>query len=366
MNIMKKWIVVLCVLAMIVSLAACGGNDGSGSASKTDSGGTDATSADEGADAASTNESADAASAGNLDRNGDGVVTIGYSSIAYAIASLSKTEIDLFQKKCDELGWELNMLTSEGDTMKQTEQVEQLIAMDPDYLLIWVGDSTLSRDYTQKATDAGIPVITIIGDSMADEDGTPDPNVTYYIGSNDYQMAYDVAKQAIEDNGADAGLGVVLMGGTPGMKDWIDRDNGFRDAITENSNYEILGETAWVYSSRADAQAAMEDFLNTYGDKVNIFLSPEDDYGLGGVYALQEAGRSDVQVYSITGTIEGVQAIKDGQIKTTARRSMNAVVDKTVECIENIAADGGTLDYYQYIETPFITIDNADQYPGEF
>jgi len=178
-------------------------------------------------------------------------------------------------------------------------------------------------------------------------------------------MAYSVAKLAIDENGADAGLGVVIVGGTPGMKDWIDRDNGFRDAVAENSNWEILGETAWVYSSRADAQAAMENFLNTYGEQVNILLSAEDDWGLGGIYALQEAGRTDVQVYSITATTEAVEAIKAGTMKLSARRSLLAEVDKTVECIEAIAA-GETLDYYQYIEVPFVTIDNVDQYPGEF
>jgi ribose transport system substrate-binding protein len=231
-------------------------------------------------------------------------------------------------------------------------------------MLLFPGDSKLANDWSKEAADAGVPVLCVMIDSDP-IDGSPDPNVSAYVGSNDYQMCYDLAKRVIEDNGADAGLGVVRINGVPGQKDWIDRDLGFSDGISENSNYALLGETAWAYSSRADAQAMMEDFIGVYGDQIDVLVGFDDDVTLGGVYALEAAGITDVQVYSVTGMKEGIQAVKDGKIKLIVSRSMQSIASRAVECLETLMA-GGTFDYYQYIDTPYITPENADEFEGEY
>jgi len=299
------------------------------------------------------------------DRNGDGIVKIACSTIAYTIATPFKVFIDDLDEFANKRGWTFDMLAAEGDALLQGEQINQLIGQNPDYMLILNGNAVLCNDYSKACADAGIPVLCLDADSAPQPDGSPDVNVSAYIGTNNYQMAYDLGMYIIDRYGADAELGIVRISLVPGMKAHEDRNRGFNDAITENSNYTLLGDTAWAYASRSEAQRYMEAFIGTYGDKIDILVGFDDDQTLGGVYALQEAGMTDVKVFSITGMKEGIQAVKDGKMELTVLRSWATMANKTIECIEKLFA-GETIDYFQYIDTPYITKDNADQFEGEY
>lgn len=351
---MKKFLAMLLALCMILSMVACGASEGSAAASNAESA------------AASTAGSVAEAVSGNPDRNGDGTVTIAYSAIAYSIAVLPQYLYQNLENTCKERGWDFIALAAEGDATLQGEQVNQLIQQDPDYFVLFPADPTLAVDWCQAIGDAGIPCITLHTDCAANEDGTPNANVKAYCGPNNYNMAADIAKALIEKHGADAGLKIVEIGGVPVQSDYIDRVAGFDDYIKENSNYEILG-LEWAYSNRADAQGYMENFIGTYGDDIDVLMGFDDDLTLGGVNALQEAGKTDIEVYSITGQKEAMDAVKAGTMTLTAFYSTATVVGDVFEVIDALAA-GENVEYYQYTETPHVTADNVDQYIplGEF
>ena len=340
---MKKIIALVLALSMVFAFCACS------SSSSTDTA------------AASPAASTDAASSSSLDRNGDGKVTIGYSTIAYAIAPLTQYLCDNLKADAEAQGWEFSYLAAEGDAVLQGEQVQTLIDQNPDYLVMFPADADLAVDWVKAAYDAGVSVILVGTDVAADGQ----QYAKAFCGPNNYEMGVELAQALIDANGADAGLGIVEIGGNAGQADYIDRKAGFEATISANSNYSILGDTAWCHSSRTDAQDSMADFLSTYGDQINVLYGMDDDLTLGGVNAISEAGKTDsIQVYSITGQIEAIQAIKDGKMVTTAYTPTAQTASLVIETIQALA--NGSIDYQQSYVPELITKDNADQYQGEF
>ena len=344
---MKKILALLLAMAMVFGMVACGTSEGSAASEA----------------AASTASSVAAEVAANPDRNGDGTVTVAYSAIAYSIAVLPQYLYSNLEATCKERGWDFVPLAAEGDAVLQGEQVNQLIQQDPDYFVLFPADPALAVDWVQAIGDAGIPCITLHTDVAANEDGTPNANVAAYCGPDNKTMAADIAKALIEKHGADAGLKIVEIGGVPVQSDYIDRVAGFDEYIKANSNYEILG-IEWAFSSRADAQSYMESFIGTYGDEIDVLMGFDDDLTLGGVNALQEAGMTDVEVYSITGQKEAMTAVQDGKMTLTAFYSTATVVADVFSVIDQLSA-GETPEYYHYTVTPHVTSENIGEYASQ-
>ena len=336
---MKKLLALALALVMVLALCACGSSGDSGSSA-----------------------AAEKSSAAGLDRNGDGKVTVAYSTIAYAIAPLTQYLCDNLNALCGNEGWEFVYLAAEGDADLQGQQVATLVDQDPDFLVIFPADGALAVDWVEGAYDEDIPVF-LVGTDVADEGHEM---AVAFCGPDNYTMGVELAEYLIEQNGADAGLGIVEIGGNAGQVDYIQRKAGFETTIAEKSNYSLLGDTAWCHSSRTDAQDSMADFISTYGDQINVLYGMDDDLTLGGVNAIAEAGKtSDIQVLSITGQIEAIQAIKDGKMLTTTYTPTLLTATLVIDAIQEYAANG-SIEYQQSYVPDLITADNAGNYEGEF
>jgi ribose transport system substrate-binding protein len=358
---MKKILAFLLAMVMVLSLCACSSSSSTTTTTETTTA-ADTTDTAAEAEAPAEEAAAPAAQGGDLDRNGDGKVTIAYSTIAYAIAPLTQYLCDNLKSLSAAEGWEFNYLAAEGDASLQGQQIETLIDQDPDYLVIFPADADLAVDWVESAADADIPAF-IVGTDVA-EDGQE--YAVAFCGPNNYEMGAELAQALIDANGADAALNIVEIGGNAGQADYIDRKAGFEDTIAANSNYAILGDTRWCASSRADAQSAMEDFLSTYGDQINVLYGMDDDLTLGGVNAITAAGKTDdIQVYSITGQVEAIQAIKDGKMVTTAYTPTLQTASLVISAIQEYAANG-TIEYQQSYVPDLINASNVDGYEGEF
>lgn len=284
-------------------------------------------------------------------------LTIAVSTIAYSIAVLPQVLIDNLQALCEENGWEFIMQAAEGDPMKQGEQISTLVARHPDYLVIFPADPMLAIDWCQEAADEGVPAICMHVDVAEECHGT---TCLAYCGIDNEAVVTNIFNYMIEKNGADAALNLVEIGGVPDQADYIVRTGTFNDLLADSS-YTQLGDIAWAYSSRAEAQTAMESFIGSYGDQINILVGFDDDLTMGGVNALQEAGMTDVHVYSITGQKEAMAAIQEGKMDMTVFTSTKTMAEKVVEVINRIE-NGETVDYYQYIDAPVVDADNVADY----
>lgn len=335
---LKRIIALLLALTLMFALSACGSDDGGAPSSPAVSNPGEA--------------------AGTPDDTAK-PLTIAYSCVSYSLAPLTQALADNLQSRVEAQGWTFNMLAAEGDTELQGEQVSQLISMKPDYLLLMPGDPTLAVDWLDEAAAADVPVIIVhIALSAGSED-----KALCYVGVDNTQIINAIYDYMIGQN-PDTSLNIVEIGGVPTQADYIVRTGAFNALVEKNENLTQLGDIAWAYSSRADAQTAMENFLTAYGDQVNAVMGFSDNLTLGAVAALDEAGRDDVKVYSIVYHEASYDAIKDGKM-VTVFTSTGMMADRVIECI--LANEAGeSIEYDQHIECPVIDASNVDEYTAEF
>ncbi len=298
--------------------------------------------------------------AGGQGESGEKKVTVGYSSIASAIAPWTNAMEQNIKKECDSRGWELISLSAEGDIQLQTEQIQTLITKGPDVIVLFAGDNAVSIDWVRDIADAGIPCVMVA--LNVDPEGRQ--YVEAFVGPDQEEMTKKIAQYITDKHGKDAGLLVTSISGVPVQYDYIVRLKGFQSGL-EGTNYTFVGPE-YAYSSRSDAQGFMETYLSVYGDDIDVMMGFDDDLTLGAVAAIEEAGKTgDIEVYSVTGQVEALQAIKDGKMEMTVMNRTDLIAGKAAQVIEKILA-GESVDYNQNTEVFYITKDNVDQYEGEF
>ena len=286
--------------------------------------------------------------------------TIGYCTMGYSIAPWVLFLGDNLKAECEKRGWKFNMLSAEGDSELQAEQIQTMISKKPDLILIFAGDASLCVDWVKDIDAAGIHSV-LVGMDVKEEGRK---YATAFVGPDQEQMTYNVASGIIKEYGPDAGLTIAQIGGVPQQYDYIVRVKGFNEAC-KNTNYTLI-EPEWAHSNRADAQGKMENLLATYGDKIDILMGYDDDLTLGAVAAIEEAGLTgDIKVYSITGMVEALHAIEEGRMVMTVQNSTAEIARVCGNVMDKILA-GESVEYNNPSELFYITKENVADYKGEF
>lgn len=291
----------------------------------------------------------------------DKTYKVAYSCIADAIApfpTIMRTEL---QKQCADKGWEFSYLAAEGDVELQAEQVSQLLAQNPDVLLVWAGDAALSPMYIGEANEKGIPVILMMC-SIAEEYRD---QVYGFVGSDMYQVSYEQATRMVEKYGKDSEQFVVCVSGVESQQDYQDKLRAYQDVLAD-TNWTFIDPT-YCLSSRDTAHSAMETYIATYGDQITICVGFDDDLTMGCVNAIEEAGMTGkIDVYSQMGMIEMVEAIRNGKATETLALPASYNIAKVVEAVETCLSGAEPESWFFAADYIFVTSENCNEYEGEF
>jgi inositol transport system substrate-binding protein len=97
----------------------------------------------------------------------------------------------------------------------------------------------------------------------------------------------------------------------------IKRTEGNESVIAEKyPNIKVLAKETGNWQ-RDQGLTLTENWLTTYGDKLNGILANNDEMALGAVKALQAAGREDVYVMGVDAIPDALDAVKDGSLTAT-------------------------------------------------
>jgi ribose transport system substrate-binding protein len=189
------------------------------------------------------------------------------------------------------------------DTAAQARQLDELVARQPAGILIFPGDADAMRPGIQRATQAGIPVATIIGD-------VPDSGRSIYLGISSYdagRVGGEMLAQAIGSKGK------VLLGTFPAPA-VLERVEGYK-ALFKEKYPEI--EVAEVVNDKADpsyAPTAYAQSLQAHPDVVGIG-GTDGDSGKGAAIAVREAGlQGKVKIVAMDRNDDMLSFIEDGTI----------------------------------------------------
>lgn len=316
----KKLLALILSAAMVFSLAACG---------NTDSGETTEPAAD-------SEQTQEPAAEENGEEASDGEKQTIKIGMAWAILDDGQTNLTngimaCFENEYPDYNIEATLTNADGDISKLIDDVESLIAMEPDmiYIMNSVGDSGIIPAI-DACVEAGIPVG--IGTALEAES-----NYTYiYEGFSNYacgQMQANYMESIYDEN---AEYNVACITGDPGNTAGAARTQGFIENFVDkhdNATLVIQGEGNY---STDDSQALAEDWLISHPE-INVIACANDDEAQGVINACKAAGRDDVIILGIDGSDLGKGNVEAGDQAATVGIDFGGVASACAKAMVDCA-----------------------------
>jgi ribose transport system substrate-binding protein len=200
------------------------------------------------------------------------------------------------------------IITTDGqfNAEKQGKDVQDIIARQPDAMLIAAGDTAQSKAWVDQAVEAGIPVFGLY--NAIGNYGEPIyPGVSGAVQVDEKASgaaAGAIALQVLEESGGAAG--VVL--GQAGYAEVEDRLEGFTQALKDG------GSDAQIYASpngdwtSLHGQEACQDLIAAHPD-ITVIYSESDGMSVG---CTQASNIGSVGVVGNAGSTEGLKLVESG------------------------------------------------------
>jgi len=262
-------------------------------------------------------------------------------------------------------GWEMILTDAKGDINTQVNQIEDLVGQGLDGLLVMPVDAAGIVSVLEKV-HGEFPDLPILVSNTA-TDPAEIAALKGFAGPNSYlegkQMGAEYIKY-VDKMGYDV-INYCHLTGTAGYGAAIDRTNGFNDAIKEagaEAKFNLLDLQPGDWSPDK-GQTITENWITTFGDKLQMIYSHNDGMGIGVVNALKAAGIEPGKIVTngCDGQTQAVQMVKDGWMLFTIFQSPISDGELSMATMEKIL-NGEKVEYFTYLETPTVDASNAEEY----
>ncbi|MCO1658494.1 ABC transporter substrate-binding protein [Pseudonocardia humida] len=238
-------------------------------------------------------------------------ITMGFSQVG-AESEWRVANTRSVQEAAAAAGIELVFSDAQQDQDRQIEAIRSFIAKGVDVIAFSPVVETGWDPVLREARRAGIPVI--LTDRAI---RTADPGLYRTFLGSDFLEEGNKAGTWLDDRHirAEEPVSIVEIQGTVGSAPAIERQLAFAEAISSNPQLKIVASTSGDFT-RAGGRAVMEDFLADLPD-IDVLYAHNDDMGLGAIEAIEAAGKvpgRDIEIISVDGVREGLQALIDGKI----------------------------------------------------
>ncbi len=264
----------------------------------------------------------------------------------------------------------------------QNAQVKKMIEDDVDIICVNLVDRTDPTAVIDAARKNDVPVIFFNRELVEGDMGRWDK--LFYVGANAEQsgvMEGELAawacitqKEDIDKNG-DGVIQYVVLEGEAGHQDAIIRTEASVDTLKKQGvEIDKLGY-AIANWNRAQAQTKAAQFIEDYGDDIELVLSNNDDMALGAIdaYEAKAVPRNKwPAIFGIDGTNVGLEAVRDDKMLGTVYNDKEGQASAMFE-LASVLARGGSIeelsDRYtvengRYIRLPYekVTSSNIIKY----
>jgi inositol transport system substrate-binding protein len=255
------------------------------------------------------------------------------------------------EAKAKELGVRLIVNDAQRSPERQVQQVESFIAQKVGAIILNPCEVEASSPAVTKALAAGIPIINVNSETKAPP--------TCFIGSRDEESARIAMEYIAKRLNGQGNL--VMMQGFLGQAAQIKRDQGAREVLAKNPGLKLLAEQTAEWD-RAKALTLMENWIQSYGNKLNAVFAQNDEMGMGAVLALEQAKLKDkVVVVSVDAIADALRAVKDGRLDATVFQDSIGQGGTAVETAVKILR-GQPYEKEVFIPFQLVTKENVDRY----
>ena len=354
---MKKIISVLLVLAMALSLAACGSSNS-----------TATTAAPAATEAAAAATEAAAAPAGEVKTYKVGVAIYQYND---NFMTLYRQEIENYFKtlETDTVKYEVTMVDGKNDMGEQTNQIDTFITQKMDVIICNLVQTSSAEVIIDKVVAAGIPLVLINREPLGDNGDESYPGIinnptVCYVGadarqSGTYQGEIVLALPNKGDINGDGVVSYVMVVGDPENPDAQYRTEYSIKALTDAGVQvkELVKNVGnWDQTKGQEIVAAA---LTQYGDEIEVVFCNNDGMALGAAAAIEAAGRKvgeDIYLLGVDALDECQEMVQKGTMTGTVLNDhigqSHTAVDVAVK-----ALNGEAIDNYYWVD--YVKVDAA-------
>ncbi|GHB52429.1 sugar ABC transporter substrate-binding protein [Persicitalea jodogahamensis] len=228
---------------------------------------------------------------------------------------------DEMEKKAEAVGAELIVVDAERSALKQIEQVESFIAQGVDAIIMNPCEVEASSPAVTKALAAGIPIINVNSATAT--------KPTAFVGSDDVESGR-IAMEYIAKRLSGKG-NVIMIHGYMGQAAQIQREQGAREILKKYPGLKMLAHQTGEWD-RAKSMSLMENWIQSYGNKIDAVFAQNDEMGMGAVKALEAAGmKNKVVVVSIDAIPDALQAVEKGTLDATVFQNAGQQGSQAIE-----------------------------------
>ena len=250
-------------------------------------------------------------------------------------------------------GAAVNVIDTANDFAELASRMEDVTASGTDAIVLVSADPTQLKNQLQEAFDAGIPVF---GCDSGFIEGMQ-VNAT----SDNYQMGELIVNYLFDDLMGGQGSVVALTHRPhPGV---VKRCEAFDQLLTEHPDISLVTEQHVPAEQPInDAQDIVQNLLLANPEKgsISAIFAAWDEPAIGAAQACQEAGRDEILIVGVDGNQQAVSLIQQGTgLKATVAQNFRGMTDIVVEQMEKFFA-GETVEPSElYAEATLITAENA-------
>jgi ribose transport system substrate-binding protein len=233
---------------------------------------------------------------GTDDSSGDADAD-GECTVAYSQGSLSGewrvANSDDMKTQVEAAGCEFIQISANDDVAKQLQDVNDLLAKQPDLLVVAPVQYEPLAPVPGLAEAAGVPLIVVDRELP----GTPGEGeykalITIDFVESGEKIAESIVKGLTEKNGEPKGK-VLHITGTTGSSPVIDEQKGIDKVLADYPDIEIVGSCDGLYAAEP-GRSCMEDFLQRFdAGTVDGVFADNDEMALGAVQAIKAADRTE-------------------------------------------------------------------------
>ena len=255
------------------------------------------------------------------------------------------------EARAREAGVRLIVNDAQRSAERQVQQAESFVAQRVDAIILNPCEVDASSPAVDKALAAGIPIVNVNSETRT----AP----TAFVGSNDEEsgrIAMEYLVRRLNGKG-----NVVMMHGYMGQAAQLQRDAGAKQVLAKNPGMKLIAEQTADWD-RAKAMSLMENWIQSFGAKINAVFAHNDEMAMGAVVALEQAkAKNRTVVVGVDAIADALQAVKEGRLDATvfqdAQGQGRAAVDVAAKLIRKEAIDKKTLIPFQ-----LVTKENVAQY----
>ncbi len=288
----------------------------------------------------------------------------GKPTIAYVINNLNDTFqtfiLDAAQKYAEENDVNFIIENAKEDVIKQQDLVNSLIQRGVDGIIVVPTDTSAMMPITETVTEAGIPLCYVNRNPFAGKEDTM-PEGVYYVGANEITGG-EMQMEFIGDKLNGKGNVVVLMG-ILGNEGALKRTAGVRNVIKKKyPNMKVLAEESALWQ-RDQAMSITENWITTYGDKIDAVISNNDEMALGAIEALKSNGMlQDVEVIGLDATPDALASLEKGELSATVFQNAKGQGSTAAKNILDSIKGSSVAEHVTYIPFELVTTENIQNY----